>query len=101
MSNEINFLMTSIDQLTKSSEIQLYPNPTTGSSGLTFHIFQTQQVILKILDFQGREIKTLIDEMKSPGEYSVNTNLSFLEPGIYFYRLQTSNKWLTKKIIIN
>ena len=99
MSNEINFLMSSIDQLTQSAEFQLYPNPTTGSSVLTFHLFQTQQVILKILDFQGREIKTLLDETKSPGEYSIDIHSSFLEPGIYLYRLQTGNQNVTRKVI--
>jgi hypothetical protein len=36
----------------------------------------------------GREVKTLVNEYKSPGQYSVDFNGSNLSSGIYIYKIQ-------------
>jgi hypothetical protein len=48
----------------------------------------------------GREIRTLVDENRSPGEYQVTFNLNGYPPGVYFYQLQADGRVETKKMLI-
>ena len=44
-------------------------------------------VTLKIYDVLGREVKTLVNEVKTAGSYEVKFNASSFASGIYFYRV--------------
>ena len=54
----------------------------------------------RIFDVLGRKIKTLVDEIKSPGSYSITLDASNLSSGIYFYRLSAGNFNDVKKMIL-
>ncbi len=64
---------------------------------MSLHNVHVQLIIYDIL---GREIKTLVNESQSPGQYQVEFDASGLSSGIYFYRLQTSEFVKTKKMIL-
>jgi hypothetical protein len=57
-------------------------------------------VSLRVYDILGREIVTLVDELKSAGNYKLNFNANNYASGIYFYQLQTDNKQIMKKMIL-
>ncbi|MCB0750462.1 MAG: T9SS type A sorting domain-containing protein, partial [Ignavibacteriae bacterium] len=59
-----------------------------------------QNVELKIYDVLGREVITLLDEIKAPGTYEVQFNANTLASGTYFYRLQVGDKIETKKMVL-
>ena len=44
-------------------------------------------VALKVFDVLGREVATLVDEMRQPGFYTVQWDASLLPSGVYLYRL--------------
>ncbi|MCX6157695.1 MAG: T9SS type A sorting domain-containing protein, partial [Ignavibacteriae bacterium] len=44
---------------------------------------------LRIYDVLGREVRTLVNEVKSAGNYSVDFNASEYSSGVYFYRLES------------
>jgi hypothetical protein len=54
-------------------------------------------VSLKVYDVLGREVASLVNEEKPPGNYEVQFDVSHSErsrgipSGIYFYRLQAGN----------
>lgn len=86
---------------------QNYPNPFNPATKIRYSIPQTvlnsnnvQSVILKVYDVLGREIKTLVNEKQTPGNYSVNFNAGNLSSGIYFYSLSAGNFTETKKMIL-
>ncbi len=79
---------------------QNYPNPFNPITTITYQIPQTDRVILKVYDVLGREIKTLVDEIKQPGRYEVEFNASGLSSGIYFYRIQAGSYSETKNMIL-
>jgi len=82
------------------SLLQNYPNPFTQLTEIKWRTSAYSLVELKIYDFTGREIKTLVDENEAPGEHLVTFNAAGLPPGVYFYQLQ-ANGWIeTKKIIL-
>jgi hypothetical protein len=45
-----------------------------------------------VFDVAGREVATLVNEMKNPGEYTVQWNGSGYASGIYFYTLRAGQK---------
>jgi len=42
---------------------------------------------LKIYDVLGRELVTLVNEIKEPGYYKIKFNAADLSSGVYFYRM--------------
>ncbi len=57
-------------------------------------------VTLKVFDMLGREVATLMNELKQPGEYTVHWNAEGVQSGMYFYRLSVGNFTQTRKLII-
>ncbi|MCD4730980.1 MAG: FG-GAP-like repeat-containing protein [Bacteroidales bacterium] len=85
----------------KNSEIpnryelfQNYPNPFNPTTTIKYKIFEKSKIILKIFDISGREIKTLVDQIQTPGEKSVEWNGTdhfnkTVASGIYIYQMHT------------
>ena len=51
-------------------------------------------------DILGREVATLVNEKKAPGDYEVRFDATGLASGVYFYRLQTGSFVETKKLLL-
>ena len=79
---------------------QNYPNPFNPTTKIGFRISDFGLVTLKVYDMLGKRVATLINEVKSAGEYNVEFNGSNLSSGIYFYRLQAGRFSETKKLIL-
>ncbi len=79
---------------------QNYPNPFNPVTTINYQIPVEGIVTLKIYDVLGREVKTLIDEEKSAGNYSIEFNASDLASGVYIYRLNSGNFKSTKKLLL-
>ena len=79
---------------------QNYPNPFNPSTTISFKIPKTDFVSLKIYDALGNEIKTIVNEIKTAGKFSVNFDGSNLPSGVYFYRLTSGNFSKTKKLLL-
>lgn len=67
---------------------QNYPNPFNPNSNIRFRIAEGGHVTLKVYNLLGKEVETLVNEIKSPGVYTVKWNASSFASGVYFYRLQ-------------
>jgi hypothetical protein len=76
---------------------QNFPNPFNPSTTIRFSVpaaggdsraSQSQQVRLGVFDLMGREVTTLVNEVKAPGTYEVRFDGSALASGVYFCRLQ-------------
>jgi hypothetical protein len=66
---------------------QNYPNPFNPVTKINYDIPKTAAVKLTVYDLLGREVKTLINELKNPGRYEVTFDGSNLSSGVYFYRI--------------
>ncbi len=85
--------VSTIENKTPSEYIlkQNYPNPFNPSTTISFSIPQTSFVTIKVYDVLGREVAILVNEEKSPGNYSVNFNESNLPSGVYLYKLESAS----------
>ena len=75
------------------------PNPFSSSTQVKFQIPQAEWVTLKVYDYLGREIITLLDEMLSAGNYEQVFAPDALEAGIYFFRLRAGSVILTERVL--
>jgi len=79
---------------------QNYPNPFNPVTTIKFSIPSNVKsgtsnhqpsagvsTKLVVYDMLGREIATLVDEMKAPGRYEVLWDATGLASGVYFYKL--------------
>ena len=66
---------------------QNYPNPFNPTTTIQFSVPNRSSVTLKIFDILGREVATLVDDEREPGEYKVQFDASAFASGVYFYRI--------------
>ena len=66
---------------------QNYPNPFNPVTNMEFGISNLGFVSLKVYDVLGNEVKTLVNENKQAGRYTIEFDGSGLPSGIYFYKL--------------
>ncbi|NCS90610.1 MAG: T9SS type A sorting domain-containing protein, partial [Ignavibacteria bacterium] len=55
-------------------------------------------VTLKVYDILGREVKTLVNEVKTKGRYEVNFDASNLASGLYIYEIKSGSYKASKKM---
>ena len=77
-----------------------YPNPFNPTTTISYTIPKDGRVEIKVYDALGREVATLVNEVKPAGKYNVVFNAANLASGVYFYRLTVNDLAVTKKIIL-
>jgi photosystem II stability/assembly factor-like uncharacterized protein len=77
-----------------------YPNPFNPSTTIQYSLPLKGHVTLKVYDALGKEVASLVSEVKNPGAYSVKWDASRVASGVYFYRLQAGSFVETKKLVL-
>jgi len=93
---EVNQNITQLD----FSLSQNYPNPFNPVTKINFALPKQGFVTLKIYDVLGREVRTLVNEIKSAGNFSVDFNASEFSSGVYFYRLESNEFSDIKRMLL-
>jgi len=94
---------SNLDIPEKYSLGQNYPNPFNPTTEIRFTITDSRFTTLKVYDLLGREVASLINEMKQPGTYIIQWDASAsggLSSGVYFYRLCAGSFTETKKLLL-
>lgn len=84
---------------------QNYPNPFNPTTQITYRLNKAAQVNLTIYDVAGREIRCLVNQYQSPGDYRIEWNSTSpgnrnLASGMYFARLTVDNQTATRKLVM-
>jgi hypothetical protein len=79
---------------------QNYPNPFNPVTRIKYSIPFFGNVKLVLYDILGKEVLTMVNEAKQPGEYSYDFNGSNLSSGVYFYKLEAGDFIDTKRMIL-
>ncbi|MFZ4590981.1 MAG: G8 domain-containing protein [Ignavibacteria bacterium] len=72
---------------TKYDLSQNYPNPFNPKTKINFEIPYDSKVKMIIYDVTGREIKTIVNEVRTAGYHTIVFDGSDISSGIYFYRI--------------
>lgn len=102
----VAILHTSVGRTSTREDVHLeqnFPNPFNPTTVISYEISgvcgQPSVVSLMVFDLLGREVKTLIDELKYPGRYTATWNATDCSSGVYFYRL-TAGKFSQSKMLL-
>jgi hypothetical protein len=84
---------------------QNFPNPFNPSTVITYKLNKPAQVQLSIYDITGKEIRRLIDNFQSDGDYNIEWNSNSdkngnLASGLYFVRLNVGNESVSRKMVM-
>jgi hypothetical protein len=106
-----NKIMTINDDFDTDTEISPvpslsnYPNPFNPETNIAFTLSNESNVKLSIYNLKGQKVKSLISSRFTKGQHSIiwngrDNNNSDVSSGIYFYKLETDSKTITKKMIL-
>jgi hypothetical protein len=72
---------------------QNFPNPFNPSTVISYQLSAVSYVTLKVYDILGREVATLVDEVKEAGTHHYPFSIEhYTSPsGVYFYQLRVRN----------
>lgn len=79
---------------------QNYPNPFNPTTTIRYQVDKTSDVQLVIYNSLGEKIKTLINHVQTPGNYSVKFDASAFSSGIYVCSLRVGAATLNRKILL-
>ncbi|MBE2217085.1 MAG: T9SS type A sorting domain-containing protein [Ignavibacteria bacterium] len=79
---------------------QNYPNPFNPVTTIKYSVPKQSIVRLVIYDIIGREVKTLVNEMRAAGTYEAVFDASQIASGVYFYRMESGDFTDVKKLVI-
>ncbi len=74
------------------TSINVYPNPFYTSATLELNLLETKNVSFSIIDVIGREVKVLASKKILAGKNNITIDLSELESGIYFIKVNMEGK---------
>ncbi len=80
--------------------MQNYPNPFNPTTVIGFQLSQNGKASLTIYDALGRQVATLMNEMKEPGAYSVTFDAAKYPSGLYVARLTSNGVSKSRKLLL-
>ncbi len=79
---------------------QNYPNPFNPNTVISYSVAKSEKVEIRVYDLLGKEVQTLVNEVKSPGSYNIMFNAANLSSGVYFYRIIAGSFTEVKKMTL-
>jgi hypothetical protein len=84
-------------------ELELYqnvPNPVMDNTSISFYLPEDANVRLTVSNTLGQEIMTLASDNYTKGMHSIQMVANTMSTGVYFYKLESNNKSITKQLTL-
>ena len=101
-----DILSTQDDIVASSFELKRnYPNPFNPTTQIKFDLAEDGLVTIKIYDVMGRQLKTLVNSVKTAGYHSIQWDATNdlgegVSAGMYIYMIQAGDFVSTKKMVL-
>jgi len=84
---------------------QNLPNPFGGETGIAYTLPTGSDVLLQVFNVAGKLVRTLVDGQQPAGRWNVGWDGAdeggqAVSNGVYFYRLTTGGKTITKRMVL-
>jgi hypothetical protein len=83
----------------ESMSISAYPNPFNPKTAIQYAVDMEGLTSISIINSRGQVISTLVSSIQPPGIYSIEWDAAQYPSGLYFARLETGDKVLTRKLV--
>jgi hypothetical protein len=82
-----------------------YPNPFNPATTIRYDLAEASQVVLKIYNILGQEVRTLVNEKQTAGKKSVvwdsrDSAGKVVSSGVYIYRIQVGDYVQSRKMVL-
>ncbi len=84
-----------------ANNVNVYPNPFTTSTKISFSLDRTEKVTLNVYNALGALVSTVDGGLMNAGEGSIEFNAGDLPTGIYSVNLVAGNSTITKRVVLN
>jgi outer membrane protein assembly factor BamB len=95
---------TGVEEERSSKKRDIYlghsPNPSGAGTRISFYVPTESRVVIDIYDITGRLMQTLASGNYSAGDHAVDWDAEGLRDGIYFCKLTTPTRTLTRKLVL-
>ena len=80
---------------------QNQPNPFRAGTSITYGLPSPSWVNITVHTMLGTQLRTIVSEPQKSGNYTVQFSDIDLQPGIYFYRIETDYGVLTRRMTVS
>lgn len=80
--------------------VSAYPNPFSGAASIRFNLPESGPVALRVYDVLGRDVVSLVDELREAGVHEVVLDGQRLPSGVYVWRLETAQERKTGRLTL-
>jgi len=79
---------------------QNYPNPFSDKTSIGYSLPAKGKVVIKVYDFAGRYIKTIVDKEQNRGTYKVDFSVPYFFDAHFLYVMSFNNHFVTKQMLM-
>lgn len=90
---------TDVQGLTLHSDVNLFPNPSTGQVNVDVNMFQRDNLTIRTTNAVGQVVSEVAENNTFGGRYVID--LSTEPNGVYFIEVQTGTEVVTRRIVIS
>jgi len=86
--------------IAQNIDFNVYPNPFSDHSIVSFSLNQDEKVMIRMFDLSGKQVLILADGKYTSGEHKIDLAASGLGKGFYVCVIHTGTLVYSKKVII-
>ncbi|MEN8826964.1 MAG: T9SS type A sorting domain-containing protein [Flavobacteriales bacterium] len=94
------FSTVSLEENSPVMNVGVFPNPANSFLTVNFELIDASvSTQIRIMDMNGRLVKTIANNFMNSGVNQITTDISDLTQGVYFLQIIAGNKSITKRVV--
>ena len=94
------FSTVSLEENSPVMNVGVFPNPANSFLTVNFELIDASvSTQIRIMDMNGRLVKTIANNFMNSGVNQITTDISDLTQGVYFLQIIAGNKSMTKRVV--
>jgi len=82
------------------SGVIIFPNPCADALKIRYRMPDAGCQMINLFSITGKKIRELMNEVKMPGTYEMEVDVSDLQEGIYIVMIQTGSDIMSRKLVV-
>jgi Leucine-rich repeat (LRR) protein len=95
----VNVLWEGINDISNITNLNIQPNPTSDLLNVSYQLNNETNIVMNVLDVEGRKLITLPQVQSSPGLQTKQIDVSKLASGVYILNFESGGGSLNRKFV--